>query len=264
MIEAYLASVGLRGPGLASWTSSRAVLGGRAPYRPGVLPRPAGTPLPAMERRRATTVTRLAVEVAAETLGPRDPSGIATVFASSGGEVEVIQAIFEELARPQPVLSPIQFHNSVHNAAAGYWSIATGARSPSSSVGAYDDSFGSGLMEALTQCRTEGCPVLLVAYDCPPGFPLGEHRPLIAPFAVGLLLTPECGADTLARLRAEFVAAAPGASAMLDPDLERLRRGNPAARSLPLLAALAQGEPAEVRLGCGMGGGLLLEVQPWR
>jgi hypothetical protein len=264
MISAYVSGVGLRGPGLPGWAGSRAILAGAAPYLPAELARPTGSRLPATERRRATAVTRLAVDVAEETLGGADPAGIATVFTSSGGEVEVIHGIFAELAGGDRRLSPTQFHNSVHNTAAGYWSIATGARTASNSLCGFDDSFGAGLLETLVQCRTEARSVLLVAYDFPPVFPLSEFRKLEAPFGAGLLLTPEAGADTLARLNGEFLAGEDAGTPLDDPGLELLRLGNPAARGLPLLAALAAGRPATLGFGCGMGGSLRVRVEPCR
>ena len=39
----------------------------------------------------------------------------------------------------------------MHNAAAGYWSIATGSMTESNVLCAFDASFGAGLLEALTQ-----------------------------------------------------------------------------------------------------------------
>jgi hypothetical protein len=259
----FLAGIGLLAPGLPGWPASRPVLAGDEPYRAAEMPRPAGACLPATERRRATAVTRLALDVAAEALGAADPAGVAVVFASSGGEVDVIHGIFEQLAGTDRRLSPTAFHNSVHNAASGYWSIATGSRSPADSLCAFDDSFGSGLAEALLRVETDGTDVLLVAYDLPPQFPISEFRRLAAPFGVALLLSPRESASALARLRGRFSPTPPAAVVLADVGLERLRLGNPAARSLPLLVAVAAGTAARLPLGCRMGGSLDLEVAPW-
>jgi hypothetical protein len=261
--SAYIAGIGLSGPGLDGWAAGRAVLAGIEAYQPADLPRPTGASLPAIERRRSTLVTRLAVDVAGAALGGADPGSIAAVFASSGGEVQVIHDIFEQLAGTDRRLSPTAFHNSVHNAASGYWSIATGCRGPTDSLCAYDDSLGSGLAEALLRCGAEGMDTLLVAYDLPPPLPIAEFRPLSAPFGVALLLRAAAGPGAIGELRGRFLAEALPATRMDDPGLERLRLGNPAARSLPLLVALARGAEAEILIGCGMGGSLWLEVRPW-
>lgn len=263
MSGAYIAGIGLLGPGLNGWAASRAVLAGTETYVPADMIRPTGVCLPATERRRSTLVTRLALEVATEALGDADPRGLASVLASSGGEVDVIHGIFEQLAGSDHRLSPLAFHNSVHNAASGYWSIATGCMGPADSVCGFDDSFGGGLAEALLRCETEGADVLLAAYDIPPPFPIAEFRPLSAPFGVALLLRAAPAPGSFARLRGGFHAEAGPCDSLDDPGLERLRLGNPAARSLPLLVALAKDAATQVRLGYGMGGSLALEVEPW-
>lgn len=260
MSDAIVTGIGLRGPGLANWMDSRAVLAGLEPYHFCELPKPVGGALPATERRRATLVTRLALDVASEALGGSDPATVTAVFASSGGEVEVIHGIFDQLASDDRRLSPTAFHNSVHNAAAGHWSIASGSHHPADSLCAYDDSFGAGLGEALLRCASGDQRVLLVAYDLPPLFPIAEFRPICHPFAVALLLEPPNPYMGLARLRGEWVNKPPIDELMADPALESLRQDNPAARALPLLAAIAAGHNAALSLGHGMGGSLRLRV----
>lgn len=259
---AAISRVAVLGPGLPGWEASLPVLAGVEAYREGCLPRPIGACIPAVERRRATNATRLAVDAAAQALAGLDASAPATVFASCSGEVEVIHAIFEELSTDRPVLSPTRFHNSVHNAAAGYWSIASRAQTASTSICCYDDSFGAGLLEALVQCASDQCAVLLVAYDEPPVFPIAEFRPILAPFAAAVLLRPHPESGDLALADWQFEPTDPAASTMTSPELERLRLGNPAARALPLLAALAIGVTADLRFGCGMGGTLRVQVTP--
>lgn len=263
MKAVYIAGVGLLGPGLEGWAASRSILAGTEAYAPAAMSRPAGTGLPATERRRATVVTRLAVDVASAALGGAELREVAAVFASSGGEVDVIHGIFDQLAGTDRRLSPTAFHNSVHNAASGYWSIGTGCQGAIDSLCAYDDSFGSGLAEAVLRCGHDGKSVLLVAYDLPPPFPILEFRTLAAPFGAAVLLKASAGPGTLAELRSGFCPDSLPETCLDDPALENLRQGNPAARCLPLLAALARGEASEIRLGCGMGGTLRLEVRPW-
>jgi hypothetical protein len=125
----------------------------------------------------------------------------------------------------------------VHNAAAGYWSIGTGAMAESNVLCAFDASFTAGLLEALTQVAVDEVSVLLVAYDSEYPQPLHAKRPIPDAFGVALVLTPQKRAWSLARMDAtlsdlEFDRFA-------DPDLEALRCAFPAARSLPLLRLLA-------------------------
>jgi hypothetical protein len=159
-----------------------------------------------------------------------------------------MHAILDTLAQPAREMSPTQFHNSVHNAPAGYWSIATGSHAPTTSLAAHDASFAAGLLEASSQLVASGAPVLFVAYDGAYPGPLHRVRPIAASFAVALLLSPSPGASCLASLSIARTRGRAGAEPFADAELERLRRGNPAARSLPLLAAMARADRAEIEI----------------
>jgi len=238
--------IGFAAPGLVGWPAARECLAGGAPYRPGPLPRlnPAG--LPANERRRLSTTMRLALTVAGEatTAAGADPAAALTVFASANGDGDIIHAICEELARPEPAVSPTQFHNSVHNAPAGYWSISAHTMTPYTAVSAHDGTFAAGLLEAASLAAA-GAPVLLAVYDRPLPLPLGETRPTHDAFACALLLQAGGGADAALELSLENGGTE---SVLDDPELEALRAGNPAARALPLLASLARNATGAIRL----------------
>ena len=234
--------VALLGPGLADWPAARAVLAGESTYRaaPTVLPAPAL--LPPNERRRSGTAVKIALAMGAAALEAcgREAAGIATVFASSSADGDTCHAICEALAGPERLISPTRFHNSVHNAAAGYWSIATRNMAPSTSVCAHDASFGAGLLEACALVHALGEAVLLFAYDAPYPEPLWAKRPVADAFGTALVLAPAAGRG-LARLELELGAQAP--SRLEDTALETLRRQIPTARCLPLLGLLARAEP---------------------
>ncbi|HYW77459.1 MAG TPA: beta-ketoacyl synthase chain length factor [Gammaproteobacteria bacterium] len=233
-------SIGFAAPGLVGWPMARECLAGNTAYRPEPLPKLSPEGLPANERRRLSTTMRLALAVAGEAQAgaPQSARQTATVFASGNGDGDIINAICEELARPDPAVSPTQFHNSVHNAPAGYWSIAARAMTPHTAVAAHDATFAAGLLEAATM-TTDGMPVLLVAYDRPLPVPLNKTRPGHGEFACALLLNRQTEATPSGlSLRIE---SGDEETTVADPLLEELRRGNPAARALPLLAALAGG-----------------------
>jgi hypothetical protein len=255
-VKVFINGVGICGPGLTDWSSSRNILAGHQPYIAQALPRLPGQILPATERRRSTPITRLAVTVAEQAItADTMPEDLATVFASSGGEVETAHQIFSQLASDDRQISPIQFHNSVHNAAIGYWSIATGQHGSATSFSAFDNSFSAGLLEAASQTVVEQIPVLLVAYDVPPPPPLAAFRPLHDAFGMALLLSQQQQESSLAALAIDIKHGQTLPVSIMDnPVLEVLRTGNPAARALPLLAGLARSEPASVTidslLGC--------------
>jgi len=249
MTTVYLDGLGLFGPGLAGWREGIALLQGMHSYQEEQIPAVTPSLLSPNERRRATGAIRLALQVAEEAIknSGLKAQTIRSVFASSGGDGEIIDKICTALTLPERPISPTHFHNSVHNTPAGYWAIATGCHQASVSLSAYDGSFSAGLLEALTLILVEGDTVLLVAYDYPPPFPLSGTRFFTAPFATALVLSPDRGDLSLAALTLELIGQ--GEEDTLDDvGLERLRTGNPAARSLPLLQAIARGSVGSVVL----------------
>jgi hypothetical protein len=219
--------------------------------------------LPPAERRRCGNTVRLALHVGLEAVrhGGARAETLPTVFTSSSGDGEVTHHLCTALARPERDVSPTRFHNSVHNAPAGYWSIATASREPSTSVCVFETSFAAGLLQAALQATTWQRPVLLVAYDAPYPPPLDVLYPMIAPFGVALVLAPAPGTASLGGLAIELGPAV-GETPLADPALERLRRGVAAARSLPLLAALARGERTRAHLGYLPETSVTVEVAP--
>ncbi len=63
-----------------------------------------------------------------------------------------------------------------------------------------------------------------------------------------MILTAQQSDTSLAALDVNFVSGKTQENTMQDAGLEALRAGVPAARALPLLAALAGGKPARIRL----------------
>ena len=254
-LTAWLDGIGLLGPGLPDWPTAVLVLSGTQPWvhAPTVLPAPQA--LPAAERRRTGAVVKLALAAGLEAVAHAgaDAATLPAVFTSSGGDGQNCDQICRTLASSERQLSPTRFHNSVHNAAAGYWGIATGATAACNALCAYDGSFGAGLLEALTQVVMERSAVLLVAYDARYPEPLYGARPIPDGFGIALVLTSAPGARPLARLEAHLSEAP--ADMLADAALEQLRGAIPAARSLPLLARLARRVPGRVMIDY---------LDPWR
>lgn len=245
-LAAYVDGMAMIGPGLPDWPVAAAVLSGQLSYVPGPLVVPAPAALPPAERRRVGRVTRLAIAVgldASDRAGV-NPATLATVFTSSGGDGDNYHAICETLATSMRQISPTRFHNSVHNASAGYWSIATGAMAPSTAVCAYDASFAAGLLEALAQVVTGHAPVLLIAYDIAYPQPLHAKRPMLDGLAVAMVLAPTRGEHSLACLAAALVDAP--VDHCDQPALEALRAQIPPGRGLPLLARIARRQAGSV------------------
>jgi hypothetical protein len=249
-LSASVKGVGLLGPGLADWAAAIAVLSGAVPYspRPTVLPAPAA--LPPAERRRTGIAVRLALAIGFEAVSRAGANAaeLPTIFSSSGSDGYNCHEICHTLASQDRQISPTRFHNSVHNAASGYWSIAAAATPASSVLCAYDASFGAGLLEALTQVMVDGTSVLLVTYDAGYPEPLHATRPIPDAFGVAMVLSPvNAGTSVPGPVITASVTDEP-AESVRDPELESLRLAIPCARSLPLLAKLARHEPGRVVL----------------
>jgi hypothetical protein len=174
---------------------------------------------------------------------------VALVFSSSNGDTNTIHHICQALAASERFVSPTNFHNSVHNAAAGYWSIGAASMQPSTSLCAWEYSVAAGLMEAATQCATEGLPVLLAVFDTPFPAPLHDAMPTQHTFGMAMVLDTKAeGSIAQLSLTIESDNATSATRMMDDDNLEKLRLDSSAARSLPLLAALAANTSAEVVL----------------
>jgi hypothetical protein len=250
MIEVWINGAGVYAPGLANWTEAAPVLRGARPYVADAPAKLAPALLPADVRRRTTEHIKLAVEVGAQAVAAAGVEGASlhSVFASSESDGAITHNICEEVARATPEVSPTRFHNSVNNAPAGYWCMAVQSRQPSTSLAAFDASVAVGLLEAVAQVNTEHAGVLLVVHDTPLPEPLQSVRPMSAIFGAALVLAAQPGARCLAHLAVSIEPRLLEPSRLPDAGLEGLRTGNPAARILPLLAALARGEAAELRL----------------
>jgi hypothetical protein len=224
------------------------VLAGESAFTPAAVPRPAVSLLPPAERRRAAPSVAWALAAAQEAVANSGLAAteLAVVFASSDGDGDIVHRLCAAMAAPGAAVSPTDFHNSVHNAATGYWSIGAHSPAPSTALCAYDGSFAAGLLEAATQAGAERRPVLLVAVDLPYPAPLALHRPSRHGVAAALVLEP--GSELELSLQDGTPTPLPL------PEFE----GNASAWSLPLLAALARAGGATVRLPLADG---VLEVR---
>jgi hypothetical protein len=262
VIRVYVEGIGLRGPGLEGWQTGREVLAGRRPYEATPITIPSCDLLPPTERRRVIPSVKLALAVGMEALlqSGRDARSMATVFASSTGDSATIHHILEALASPAREVSPTRFQSSVHNAPAGYWSIATRSHEPSISLCCFNATFAAGLLEAAARTAVERRIVGLIAYDLPLWEPLSALRPIRSSFGTAFLLGPELSERTIGRLDIELRRDKGAASSLDNPEIESLRLDNPVARSLPLLASLSRLGSEQVILDHVGGNRILISI----
>ncbi len=261
MKPVYIEAIGVVGPGLESWQQAAAILAGDSEYHACELPALKPTMLKPNERRRTTLTIKLALQAVQDALASNSYPDLSTVFTSSDGDMDIVDRICQALCLPDHPVSPTFFHNSVHNAPAGYCSIATGFHAPSTSLSGLNGSFAAGLLDAAVQAVVERQPVMLVAYDTPWPGALNRFRQRRSPFGVALVLHPQTSAQSFAEL-----TLLPGAggdeSKMADSRLEQLRADTPAAASLPLLEAIANNSTVRLVLPYLVDEQIAVEVRP--
>ncbi len=233
-------------------TTLEVAVAGFALWNPAVAARPQPAILPPNERRRAPDSVAVALEVAQAAClkAGRNPARLATVFASTYGDLAITDYMCGTLATAPTTLSPIRFHNSVHNAAAGYWTIATGCPEPYCALGAGDYSFAAGLLAAAVQVCADRTEVLLVAYDIDirgPQAQIASSRGMLGAALVLGVSPAEGDAGLALTVSAGAVARSAGDNAM--------------AACLPLIAALQAPGASEVNLALGPDSVLQVKVQ---
>ena len=255
-LVAHVEGIGFWADGLPSWDAVRVfVAAGALPA--GAPSRPTPELLPANERRRAPASVAVALEaaLAACRAAGADPALLPSVFASTHGDLGITDYICSTLATDPSALSPTRFHNSVHNAAAGYWTIGTGSHAPATAISSFGATFAQGLVEAMSQLGAGAPRVLLVAYDAPSAGPLAVVSPSEGLLGGALVLSRDAD-PRLPRLRGTFVdATAPAPSG---PLAQRLG-ANAMAPMLPLFQALASGVDL-LQLDAGPGRALRVEI----
>jgi hypothetical protein len=209
--------------------------------------------LPPNERRRAPDTVAIALQVAQAACANagRDPARLPMVFASTYGDLAITDYMCSTLAKAPTTLSPTRFHNSVHNAAAGYWSIATGCREPYCALGAGRYTFANGLFTAALQVCADDTDVLYVAYDSETHGVQEQIAHSRGMLGMALVLTGAGGATALE------LATVAGRCAAQNP----ARSANAMADCLLLLAALERGGTEQVFLPLGPDSMLQVQVR---
>jgi hypothetical protein len=193
MTEAVIAGIGVCAPGMLDWGVAASVLRGGCAWRHERLPKLDVPMLPAAERRRVSPAARLAITAASQAMAPWPAdrrASIASVFATADGDGQVLASTLQTLAQDAAAMSPTLFHNSVFNAPAGYWTIASQSRARSTTVSAGPGNVRGGHARGGDgDSRYQGCG-LLVAADMPFPPSLATFGIAGEAFACALLLAP--------------------------------------------------------------------------
>jgi len=239
--------VGLAAPGLPDWHQFQSVLRG-LPLDPAAKPAPSSLLSP-RERRRAPAAVKLTFPAAEQacSMAGIEPGKPLALFSSGMGDLDITDYMCRTLAETPNLLSPTRFHNSVHNAASGYWSIGAGATGEVTALSAWCDSAALGLLDGMTRTVTGSEPVLVVIYDDHATGPMQDLWPGDHAFCAALLMSPPGQRGSIAQLEMTICREAsrhPALPAALQARID----DNPAARILPVLALIAGEIDGEVVL----------------
>jgi hypothetical protein len=232
---------------LPGWERARKILGGLELPPAEDAPRPSPELLAPTERRRAPDTVALAIDAALNACkaAGRDPATLPSVFSSMHGDLAITDYMCATLASDPKLISPTKFHNSVHNAAAGYWSIGSGCTRAYTALSAGEQSFGAGLLEACVQSCAGSEAVLLVSYDIDARGPLALVANSLHKLAVALVIADSPGPCTLARFDWSLTT---GTVSQAKATNAALIAGNSNESCLPLMEALAM--PGEHAVFC--------------
>ena len=258
--------IGVCAAGLSDWALTQSVLLGNAACGVEPLGKLDIPDLPVTERRRVNATSRLAIHAALQAtahLPTEARARVPSIFASADGAGAILASTLEALAQQPATMSPTLFHNSVFNAPAGYWTIASGATGPSITVSAGTATFAAGMIEAGVEIASGGAPVLFIAFDMTFPESLRSFGVQGEAFACALLLGPvSLGAPAWGRIEHWECAARRTSPSALPPALAPRFRGNAAAAALPLLAAIAARTPTAIAVAYHDGDCLELRYTP--
>lgn len=268
-LQCMVVGIGAWGPGFSDWPTLQTLLRDGVSDAPLTVANPAPQIIPANERRRAPLPVKIAVEVSWQALQQSGLAAgdVACVFGSGLGDTEITDYMCRVLTTELKQLSPTKFHNSVHNAAAGYWTISSGCMKSANSIAAYHQTAGLALLEGISQCVLQQEPVLITLFDTEAHATYRQIFPCEQSFGAAILVQPmsaQAGDDkpVVLTLTDEQHAAA---VEFADPLLAKLAATNPAAGILGLLSLLAQppsGQAARTSLGVGPARTISLTVEP--
>ena len=264
MLQCHVLGVGAWGPGFHNWPALRKLFRGHPGDSEDQSKGPKPEIIPANERRRAPLSVRLAVETSSQACDQAgiDPSDIGCVFASGLGDTDITDYMCRILTTEQKQISPTKFHNSVHNAAAGYWTISTACMQAANSVAGFDLSASLNLLEGISQCHLEKRPILLTFFDAPVSSTL---RPMLKnEYAFGASIVIAAGShDTSPCLTLNVEPHATQWQALQNETLNAIYDHNPCARILLLLEQLvaSSSTPSQSMVNFPLSSGTSLTVE---
>lgn len=243
ILSCKLLGYGAWGHGFENWSDLKNIINGKGANE-AMAASPKPEIIPANERRRAPLPVKLAVESSWQATQDAgiDPKELSCVFVSGLGDTQLTDYMCKVLATDEKQLSPTKFHNSVHNAAAGYWTISTSCMKAANSVAGYNQSVSLTLLEGITQCIADKSPLLLTFFDAPVSLVLKSLLKNEASFSFSIVIAPNDSQYEGLQLETEIIQAESNWPALnIENDmLNTAYQNNPVARLLPLLEKIVK------------------------
>jgi len=254
MMRIWVSGIGISTAGVPDWEAARALIAGERAYEEAEYRYRAPEMLSGAERRRSPASVKLALDVAeqARAMSGIEGAELAAVFASMTGDGPIVARSLATLADNPHYMSPTDFHNSVHNAAVGYWAIAAGSRHGSTSLTAAEETFPAALLKAAMQAVSGAAPVLLCIYEVPFPSPLDVQLPIPSPFGGAMVLHGAEPPDAIAMLELSLQEGASAPDSPVNGFWTDKFDCIPSARIIPLverIALLKSGLKSELRVG---------------
>lgn len=208
--------------------------------------------LPAL-RRGLSDPTRLFMHVAKRALerAQLPAAQMHVVFASAFGEIVAAEKLMAQ-ALAENSSSPARFRHSVHNTAAGLFSISAQNRLPATAIAAGWDTPAMGMLEASALLAAGAAHVLLVFVEEPVPHDISPDHAYPA-LAAGFVLSPAPSAQTCGRI--EHLRREQGVCATVEAGLP----GAPLNHPLGPCVAVCRALEARVRATLAVGEG----PAPW-
>lgn len=210
--------------------------------------------------RGTSMLTRMSVDVAGQALqgSGLDPSQVGAVFCSSFGEIRIAMEQLDMLRTEEGLISPVAFKNSVHNTAAGVFSIAYENHAPSAALAAGPCGVAYALLEAELLLDDGLGGVIIVVGDESKPPPL-DRVPTV-PFAAAFALT-RSPRNALAKL-GPVCQHHDGSPPPLQSGLARQLSPHPAAPAADLLTGITGRSKTNVCLGHESSEHWTIELEP--
>jgi len=220
---------------------------------------PKGELLDKRSRRRASLQTKAIADAYGEALAQSglDASMVASVFGSAMGEAATMIGLLDQMWREGGMLSPMRFATSVHNAAAGVVSIATGNRGFSTSLGADHDTPAMALVEGMGIALAHDAPVVVACGDEATPEGLVAEGEGWGSLTVAMALVPLSQArPDMMRLSMPTIDAPD----LVPDDVDGLMVRNPIVGLLDLASCILRGRQGRLRLDRGLGRGYCVDL----